>query len=614
MGRVRVLPDKLANQIAAGEVVERPVSALKELVENALDAHATSIKVTVDAGGKRRIRVEDDGVGMDREDCLMALERHATSKLNRSEDLFSIKTLGFRGEALPSIASVSRLTLESRQKEAEHGHRVTVHGSKIKDLKEIQKMPGTTVTVDQLFFNMPARRKFMRKTETELSWIVNLMTTYSFAHTDKFFSLTHNGKTLFRVTPVKTLKERIYQHYGKPFVDDLLPFQREFGPFKLHGLLSKPHVRKTSRNFQYLFVNGRLVRDKVLNHAIYDAYREFGETRHYPIIFLFLECPSDEVDVNVHPAKTEIKFIHPNDVHDHVRDTLKAVLVQIPQTTPWKTTARPEFNQRLSPAEHSTSSQEQEPQVQTRFNFSRTGQSQDPGVVYQKSESTPYSRFIREHGQVFETETQNKPVIPPDQPSQETVHEESPRVLAQYNDSFILAQEPGALLLIDQHVAHERILYDQVLESYTSGQLESQMLLIPQTFELTRAQSIRLEESMDFVRSFGFDIDRFDSQTYVVREVPAIVSGGQEAEMVVELIEKALGNRGETKVEAMIQHLAATRACKAAVKINMRLSLEKMQHLVDQLWKSKTPLFCPHGRPIVLRFTDEEIEKNFLRR
>jgi len=248
LGKVRILPDKLANQIAAGEVVERPVSALKELVENALDANATSIKVEIEAGGKSKIRVEDNGIGMDREDCLMALERHATSKLTRSEDLFSIKTLGFRGEALPSIASVSRFTLESRQKDAEHGVQIKVHGTTLRDVAEIQKQPGTTVTVEQLFFNIPARRKFLRKTETELSWIVNLMTTYSFAHVDKFFSLRHNGKVLFQVSPVKSLKERIYQHYGKKFVDDLIPFNSEFGVFHIHGLISKPHVRKTSRN------------------------------------------------------------------------------------------------------------------------------------------------------------------------------------------------------------------------------------------------------------------------------------------------------------------------------------------------------------------------------
>ena len=622
MGVVRILPDKLANQIAAGEVVERPVSALKELVENALDAGASRISVEIEAGGKKRIRVEDNGVGMDREDCLMALERHATSKLTRSEDLFSIKTLGFRGEALPSIASVSRFTLESRHREAECGVKVTVHGSTLKDVRDIQKQPGTTVTVDNLFFNIPARRKFLRTTETELSWIVTLMTTFSFAHVDKDFSLFHNGKPLFQVSAVKTLKERIYQHYGRRLLDDLIPFDCQEGGFHIRGLLSKPHVRKSNRNYQFLFVNGRLVRDKVLNHAIFDAYREFGESKQYPVIFLFISCDSTEVDVNVHPAKTEIKFIHSNQVHGLVSDTLKQALTSIPQTTPWR---------QAKPLVEGRAEADQPQEVQEHIPLDR------PPVTY--SESTPYAKFLREKeaffGEPAEGSTQAFASRPIDSPSQETTSMQAtspervseapavegqtsglkiPRIIGQYKESFILAEDDDALLLIDQHVAHERILYDQIYESFTSGSIETQLLLIPQTIELTPAQIIRLEEAMELLGTFGFDLDRFDGNTFVIREVPAFLPEGDLQRMVIELVDKAQGEMGETAVEQMIQHMAATRACKAAVKINMRLTHEKMLHLVEELYRSNTPLFCPHGRPVVLRMTDLDIEKNFLRR
>lgn len=634
MGIVRILPDKLANQIAAGEVVERPVSALKELVENALDAGATRIKVEVDAGGKKRIRVEDNGTGMDREDCLMALERHATSKLTRSEDLFSIKTLGFRGEALPSIASVSRFTLESRQKEAAFGVRVMVNGSKLRDVVEIQKAPGTTVLVENLFYNIPARRKFLRTTETELSWIVNLMTTYSFAHVDTFFSLAHNGKTLFSVTPVKTLKERIFQHYGRNLIEDLLPLDHTEGEFRFHGLISKPHVRKTSRNYQYLFVNGRLVRDKMLNHAIFEAYKEFGESRQYPVIFLFIECPSQEVDVNVHPAKTEIKFIHSNQVHQWVVEGMRNVLLTVPQVTPWRPKDR--FQRGSSSEEQGpVPSQPKLPFTENRGSERETRSFLNAGPAvsgtgsdYQTGSATPYARFLREKQELF-TETEaggedgglsgKEEVKDPSSIVDHAVAArneapEIPRVIGQYKESFILAEEEDALLLIDQHVAHERILFDQIFESYREGNIETQLLLIPLTIDLTPAQVVRLEECLPLLKSFGFDLDRFDSNTFVIREIPAFLPDSNMQTMVLELIEKAQGKRGETAIEALIQHMAAMKACKAAVKINMRLNPEKMQHLVDTLYRSQTPLFCPHGRPIVLRMTDVEIEKNFLRR
>lgn len=656
MGQIRVLPDHLANQIAAGEVVERPASALKELIENAIDAGATRVTVTLEAGGKRRIRVEDDGRGMDREDCLMAVERHATSKLTRAEDLFSIRTLGFRGEALPSIASVSRFCMESRTHEAEAGVKLEMNGSKLMKVSEISRNPGTTVTVDQLFFNIPARRKFLRTTDTELSWMVNLVTQYSFANLDKHFSLTHNGKLMIDVPPVNSLKERIYQHFGKQMVDELVPVAMERDWLQVGGMTSTPNYIKSSRQYQYLFVNGRLVKDRVLSHAITEAYEGFGEgPRRHPVVFLFLQMPSTEVDVNVHPAKTEVKFIHSNVVHDGVRDALRKPLLEMRITTPYR--FREEYHahpsqvigKRDDPWNRARQQQQGLPGsgdgVGPLFDGGQSDASaagtQAPGSPGAASGSgaderaagqpSAYERFRARHADTLgdgmspqTTQALQQPVPPTQPPMTRPAdndglfdgdpHLQLPHIIGQFRESYILAEQAGDLLLIDQHVAHERILYDQVSRSLAAGEVERQQLLVPVQVELTPKQAVALREILDEVQRFGFDLDPFDGNTYVIREAPAFLGKENLEHLVVELIEKAQGKHGETALEAMIDHYAATKACKAAVKINMRLTSEKMLHLLEALWATDTPLFCPHGRPIILRFRNDEIEKNFLRK
>lgn len=645
MGSIRVLPDHLANQIAAGEVVERPASALKELIENSLDAGARKIKVVLEAGGKKRIRVEDDGCGMDRDDCLMALERHATSKLTRAEDLFSIRSLGFRGEALPSIASVSRLTLESRRAEADAGVRVELHGSKMFKVTEVSRPPGTAITVDQLFFNIPARKKFLRKTETELSWMVNLVTQYSMAHIDKHFILEHNGRVLMDLAPVTLLKERVYQHFGKQFIDHLVPFEGARDWLKVDGLTSLPSFLKTSRNYQFLFVNGRLVKDKVLGHAISEAYQGFGEGKIYPVIFLFIEVPSEEVDVNVHPAKTEVKFINANFVHDGVRDLIREPLLQQRATIPYRFREQyHEFPTEAAPAKRdpwSVPRQEQQPLPggggQGPMFDGASAASATRAAAVGGQPGSAYDRFMQQREGHAGVAPSRPPTVAdavppaaapaarvaPAQPeagAASLFSEEQqkvlnlPRIIGQFRDSYILAEQGGDLLLIDQHVAHERILYDQISAALAENRVERQALLVPQTIELSPAQAVDFEQVKPTLAQFGFDVDPFDGHTFVIRERPVFVEGENLEKLVGELIEKARGERRETALEAMIDHYAATKACKAAVKINMSLTPEKMKHLINELYHSATPMFCPHGRPIVLKFSNEEIEKNFFRR
>lgn len=652
MGRIRVLPDHLANQIAAGEVVERPASALKELLENCLDAGADRIRVVLENGGKKRIRVEDNGCGMDRDDCLMALERHATSKLTRAEDLFSIRTLGFRGEALPSIASVSQMTVESRPDEADSGVRVVMRGAKMVKVEEIPMNRGTAITVDHLFFNIPARKKFLRKTETELGWMMNLVTQYSMAHLDKHFSLDHNGRTLIDAPPVATLKERIYQHFGKSMLDDLIPFEYEREWLRVGGLASSPALYKNSRQYQYLFVNGRLVRDKVLTHAFQQAYEGFGEGKIFPVMFMFLEIPSEEVDVNVHPAKTEVKFIHANFVHDAVRDAVREALLQSRVTIPYRFRderhAHPVGPPPSAPAgpfsrtsgemlpgtappsvEENGSRQQAKPlpwqKAAPARDLASGGAGLAPADQSRPVGETAYDRFLRgmsgsgsgpavaaAHAAAMEGAV-------PEAASEKGLftNEEVgglPRLIGQFRDSYILAEHEGDLLLIDQHVAHERLLYDQIKKGLEDNSIESQALLVPVTVELSPGQAVELEHLMPTLQRFGFDLDPFDAGTFVVREMPNFAKGQDLAHLVEELVEKAQGMRDETALEAMIDLFAATKACKAAVKINMRLTPEKMNHFIEKLWASSSPMFCPHGRPIILRFSNMEIEKNFLRR
>lgn len=662
MGRIRVLPDHLANQIAAGEVVERPASALKELLENSFDAGATEIRVFLEAGGKRRIRIEDNGMGMDRDDCLMALERHATSKLTRTEDLFCIKTLGFRGEALPSIASVSKFTLESRTATSETAVRLEMVGSKLNKVSEISRNQGTTISVDNLFFNIPARKKFLRTTETELSWMVNLITQYSIAHLDKHFYLEHNGKVLIDVSPVKELKQRIYQHFGKKMLDHLLPFSDQVDWLDIEGMASTPDYFKTSRSHQYLFVNGRMVKDRVLNYAIAAAYEGFSEGRIFPVIFLFVKMPSHELDVNVHPAKTEVKFIQSDVIHRGVRDTIRNALLErkltIPyrfrdgnhahpsemptgRNDPWRKPGQPSLANAGKDPFASPPQQQSLPGLDPVSSAPLFDNSKEPHLPVDTaspgstptpatspssstpSSKTPYQRFLKQNStQNAEPTTSTQAIAssqdpdnsPPDHLFGSDPAITLPRVIGQFRDSYILAEQEGDLLLIDQHVAHERILYDRIMGELAANSVERQALLVPITVELSPQQAMIMEKMLPHIRKFGFDLDAFDGNSFVIREVPASISGENLESLVVELVDQSQGVRPDSMLEAIIDHFAATKACKAAVKINMRLTPEKMRHLLGRLWASSSPLFCPHGRPIILRFKNEEIEKNFLRR
>jgi len=483
VGRIRVLSDHVANKIAAGEVVERPASVVKELLENSLDAGSTSIRVEIESGGRRLIRIADDGCGMLRDDALLAFERHATSKLHEVKDLLSIATLGFRGEALPSIASVSRLLLETRSLDEQTGTRVEIAGGKILHCDEIARGGGTAIAVRDLFFNVPARKKFLRSEQTELAHIASLVTHYSLAHPDKTFELWNGGATLLHATPVETLRERVFQVFGSRLLEDLIELGTRSGTlqmpepdepprtFTVHGFVSRPQVQKNNRNSIFVFVNGRLIRDRLLLHALSGAYHNLMPPACYPFALLFLDCDCEEVDVNVHPSKTEVRFRHQSWVHDFVRDAVREQLMLSRPAPSFSPNPRPagmlpysEFSQMLQNETAGASLPATVPDYTlhptappaARFDF---GNASIPfGEPELKKEEPLRLRVPDTHGG-FPAGTL---------PAEDSMTHSMTRIgelrpLGQLHSSFIIAAGTDGLWIIDQHVAHERILFEQVL-------------------------------------------------------------------------------------------------------------------------------------------------------
>ena len=635
MGRIRILSDTVANKIAAGEVVERPASVVKELLENSLDAGANEFRIDIEAGGRRLIRLADDGSGMLRDDALLAFERHATSKLADVKDLLSIATLGFRGEALPSIASVSRLLLETRSPEEQSGTAVEFAGGKLLRCDEAALGAGTTITIRDLFFNVPARKKFLRSEQTEIAHIASLVTHYSLAHPGKTFLLRHNNAELLGVTPVATLRERVFQVFGSQILDDLvdlgdrdrnlnMPREQDVSPdepqftrrFRLRGFVSGPQVQKLNRNSIYLFVNGRLIRDRLLLHAISAAYHNLMPAACYPFALLFLDCDAEEVDVNVHPSKTEVRFRHGSVVHDFVRDTVRDILIaqrpasNIPAPTPPQPGAGlpySEFSQRIESMNF--------PSVSAAAATVDTGTL--PEFVLRRPIS-PEPRFD------FEPATPIQKLAVPDThgplfPGAEILNPESLdaltdlRPLGQIHDSFIIAAGRDGLWIIDQHVAHERILFEQVLAQRARGETESQRLLIPLVISLSAAQQIEYARIAEELDALGFETEPFGNRTVAVKAAPAGVPANEIEKVLFEILEISERELRRASLDDVRRSMAASIACRAAIKINMRLEPAKIDWLLRALAATSCPMSCPHGRPIALRYATRDILKSFHR-
>jgi DNA mismatch repair protein MutL len=597
MPRIHRLPPDLANQIAAGEVVERPASVVKELVENALDAGAHRITIAVELGGKKLIRVEDDGEGMEPEDARLAIERHATSKIRRADDLGAIRTLGFRGEALPSIASVSHFTLRTRARGTGSGTEVKVNAGTVASVREVGAPEGTAIEVADLFYNLPARRKFLKSDTAETTQISRLATQLALGYPETGFTVTSAGRTLLQCPPAAGVRERFFQLFGdRP---DLIEISKEAGGIRVEGYVAALGDQGPTRGAQNVFVNRRIVKDRTIAHAIIDAYSVATIKERSPEVHLFLTIAPDRVDVNVHPTKAEVRFLEQSLVHEVLRRGLGDALGQ-GRAHEIQFQLDGEHPQPADPSDRAI------PGIMAGAVVGNRWRGENPSSLILNPRITdspdspipgstiPGSR-IKDEGFIASI----RPMIP----------------LGQFRDTFIIAIDDEGIAIIDQHVAHERVLFEQVTERLTSGRLESQRLLTPILLELSPAQRGALEQHRRTLERFGMEIEEFGGDSVRLSAVPALLEPAECEATIRALADDldGLGGAGTTGADDALRRIAATMACHAAVKANYPLTLDKMRYILEELRRTAYSSVCPHGRPVVLRLTRREIEKNFQR-
>jgi DNA mismatch repair protein MutL len=672
MSRIRILAENVANKIAAGEVVERPASVVKELLENAIDAGARSIRIEAESGGKRLIRVIDDGSGMNHDDALLAFERHATSKLRTADDLLSIATLGFRGEALPSIASISRLVLETRTAEEEQGTRVEFAGGKLLGVKPAGVPVGTSISVGDIFYCVPARRKFLKSETTELGHIASLVTHYALAHPECQFLLKTPTQEILNCAPVGKLGDRVYQIFGRLALDELMEIPQQEAPvrsaitepqleadeqaatLRVTGFASRPEVQRSNRNGIYVFVNRRLVRDRLLLHAIGEAYRNIAPPGVFPVVLLFLDLPYQEVDVNVHPAKIEVRFRHPQFVHDFTRDALRMALsaarpiAGFPAARVAAAGAGPGEARDFSDASTSmgttglgpgsmrgyappadASAFPGPPRAEIPIALARHGgQATSPGVAEAFELSGAPEQPVPQRLQFGSDGATNFPFVAQDAGGAASVNESAGsapaalpgadeildlKPLGQVSSSFIVAVNGEGLWIVDQHVAHERILFEQHLRARREGALGGQRMLAPLIVELNPRQLVTFEQIADELRANGFEAELMGARTVAIQAAPAGISSADAEKLLFEILDGIARENQAISIDSLQSKIAASTACHAAIKVNTPLDHTKMEWLLSELAKTEYPMSCPHGRPVVLRYSVRDIERAFKR-
>ncbi len=587
MSEINILPEILSNKIAAGEVVQRPASVVKELVENALDAQATRVLIEVGQGGRALIQVSDNGLGMNRDDALLSLERYATSKIHADHDLFNIQTLGFRGEALPSIASVARLTLVTCKRGADIGSRIEVSGGKIQTVRDTGAPQGTMVSVKQLFFNTPARRKFLKTVATEMGHIADIVSRIALGWHRVQFKLVHNRRTVKLLTAVQNPRDRVVDVMGKAFIDRLYPVQLSAGHIHINGWAASPQMTRSTSRGIHLYVNERFVRDRMIQHALYRGYAGRLMKGQFPVVILFIDVPFEMVDVNVHPSKDEVRFADPDAVHKLVTRAVSQAMTDGEPTlwAPSSASPRQAFRTRTALRE-------------------------------------PFPPYRIPKGKKPEkTHHQDRPKAPDNQ--QPVRQQETPgqlkiagklRIIGQFRDAYILCEAGDALVMIDQHAAHERILYEQLKSQQASQTIPAQRLLTPETVELGYREAAVLAEMIPRLDELGLEIEAFGGNTFIVKAIPALVSDRDIPVLVTELVEKKIETGNGPAMEAVLDAYLALMACHGVIRANQRLSYDEMRALVAQLEGCETPASCPHGRPTWVRWSLGSLEKRFGRK
>ena len=606
MAKITILPDILCNQIAAGEVVERPAAVVKELLENSIDAGSRKISLTLLQGGRKEIRVVDDGSGMSPDDALLALERHATSKIKAIEDLQSIRSLGFRGEALPSIAAVSRFELVTREPQALSGVLIRVDGGSLKDVRDTGCPVGTAVTVRDLFYNVPARRKFLRSVDNELSHISDQVLRLAMACPEVHFRVTHQDRQLYDFPQVKDRMERAGQVLGSSIFSRLQPFSMENQQLKIHGLMSVPDVQRPGSGHLFAYVNGRAVWDRLLNRAILSAYETVIPKGKFPVVVLFVELPPTLVDVNVHPTKREIRFRNPGEIMEAVRQTLR-------RTLEGSVTSVSDGRPRRLCADARGPALFQKP-----LHLGNPGAHRQAALkgLHRAAPALPRSRWMLSRGR-------RRKFFPPGAAEEEFQDQSEPcsvlpgqplfsrlPFLGQLAESYLLLEAEDGLIIIDQHAAHERIIYDRLAS--TSSREPAQRLVQSVVVELLPREAAKLRRWLVHLSQFGFEIEPFGGDAFVLQSVPAILGDCSPEGLLRDLLESASEDDGNPRW-SLLSELAKTVACHRAIKANQRLIIEEVRHLLQTLDQTQIAATCPHGRPLWLKLTHEEIARLFHR-
>jgi len=615
VSQIKILPEILSNKIAAGEVVERPASVVKELVENAIDAGATRITVDIGQGGRNLIRISDNGSGMSHDDALLAIERYATSKIHTEADLYAIKTLGFRGEALPSIASVSKFTLITKDRDSLAGTEIYIEGGKIKKVSDAGAPQGTMITVDHLFFNTPARRKFLKTVTTEMGHIADIVSCQALSRPDIHFRLTHNGKEILNWPSVQSPIHRMAHVLGSDLESSLYPVDFQSDTLTLSGWTSDPSVTRGTSQKIHLFVNGRLIHDRGLQCALFEGYRGRIMKGRFPVAVLFLNLSPEEVDVNVHPAKHEVRFADQRQVYESVRTAVSGI---------WKSAPKPETE--VSWLE--TQPEPAAPAVQeTRQMTFGTHSPPDSGSRTFPDTVKPDAFNTKQEPRNPEPQTRSFPDLPPktDAPFRQAAPPArqgglwarkklaDAAVIGQFNNTYILCEAEGELVIVDQHAAHERIAYENLKAGRRSNQPPVQKLMIPEIFDLGYREAAVITQMLGDLNSLGLEIEHFGGNTFVVKAVPALLGDREIKPLIIEISE-AMTDRGYSPgLTEAIDQILILMACHSAIRARQALSMPEMKALLAQLDACDNPYHCPHGRPTTIHWPVSMLEKNFKR-
>ncbi len=591
---IKILPDNVINRIAAGEVVERPASVVKELVENSIDSGATEVVVEVEQAGSRLIRIIDNGSGMAADDARIAFERHATSKIRTDADLEAIQSMGFRGEALSSIASVAHVKMLTAVRGAASGTLIEIEGGSVKTVAEAAAPPGTSLEVGHLFFNTPARLKFLKSPATEFSQIVTALSRQAMAHPSIRFKLTHNKKTVLNLPPSQALRERVFQLYGSEIAGNLVEIAGERDPVHIEALLGRPGYSRGDKTFQDFYVNRRPVRNASLSHALYAACGDMLMRDRHPAAFIFLTVDPQFVDVNVHPAKAEVRFRNQSQVHDLVRDILREGLRGAGGAGIGIRAAAESRSDRIKEVVSDY--------LQSSEFVVRSSGSEAPST--ENDTQQQFSSQDHQTGSLHFLGTPSELRIP---------RSELLFPLAQVHDSFIIAQSGEGMAIIDQHAAHERVLFEKLQDQHQAGNIAQQNLLIPVQLEVGHAEAGLLAEVLPRLQELGFAVEDFGSGTFVIKAVPSLLVGGDYKRLLLDILDEINAHGQSRALDAIVNDILSVMACHPAIKVHRRLERVEMEQLLSDLFKCRMPFTCPHGRPTVVGFSLREINKMFKR-